>query len=77
MPENPRAFPCPSKPIIEGVPEWNYQHGMELRDYFAAKAMTAVLSVPRESRGTGEQSNVGIAAYAYRMADVMLVAREK
>jgi len=42
--------------------------GMDLRDYFAAKAMQATLN------GTTNYENV--AKYAYKMADEMMKARE-
>ena len=43
--------------------------GMELRDYFAAKAMQAILArdLPTEF----------VAEYAYEMADAMVAEREK
>jgi hypothetical protein len=47
------------------------QYGMTLRDYFAAKAMQAILSNPEY---TGEDS--GLAAQSYNVADAMLKARE-
>lgn len=49
--------------------------GMDLRDYFAAKAMLGILCDPHY-----ETSNAGgydaIAKYAYSLADAMLKARE-
>lgn len=44
-------------------------HGMTLRDYFAAKAMQAIISNP----GMG---NVNVAQMAYDIADTMLSERE-
>lgn len=63
------AFP-PSNP--------GYAHGMTLRDYFAAKAMQAVLTSPILMAAVG--SKVGsatqhIAKQSYEMADAMLKAR--
>ena len=45
--------------------------GMSLRDYFAAKAMQAILSNPDY---TGEDSR--LAAASYHVADAMLKARK-
>ena len=46
--------------------------GMTLRDYFAAKAMHAILSDPDFSAGDSK-----LAGYAYNVADAMLKAREE
>ena len=46
------------------------QEGMTLRDYFAAKAMQAVIA-------RGDDTNrPGMAEWSYAMADAMLKARE-
>jgi len=52
-----------------------HHKGMELRDYFAAKAMDTVNmnNYSNLSRETREQY---IAKFAYRMADAMMKARE-
>ena len=55
----------------------NYRHranypGMELRDYFAAKAMQGFCS----GSFWGEANNDECAVAAYAMADAMLKARE-
>ena len=44
--------------------------GMSLRDYFAAQALNGLMSIP----GGGDPKTD--AAYAYRIADAMLAARE-
>jgi hypothetical protein len=54
------AFPLP-----------NMNTGMTLRDYFAAKALQAILSNPEY---VGEDS--GLAAQSYAIADAMMKARE-
>jgi hypothetical protein len=60
--KNPPAFPTE-----------NILHkGMTLRDYFAAKAMTGLLT----AEIVGEYSNEHVAEIAYRIADAMLKARE-
>ena len=61
--ESPRAFP------LENADE--NQRGMSLRDYFAAKAMHAVLVATE--RGTAAE----VASEAYALADAMLDEREK
>ena len=58
---NPPAFPNDVKPINERV-------GMTLRDYFAAKAMQALI----DNDGLFSE----IPAQAYALADAMLKARE-
>jgi hypothetical protein len=47
--------------------------GMNLRDYFAAKAVTGLLT----AEIVGEYSNEHVAEIAYRIADAMLKAREE
>jgi len=60
----------PAFPTGTGVTP--YKSGMTLRDYFAAKAMQAIVS-----RGIVNEVPLEIyATNAYRMADAMLKARE-
>jgi hypothetical protein len=47
--------------------------GMLLRDYFAAKAMTGLLT----AEIVGEYSNEHVAEIAYRIADAMMKARDE
>lgn len=62
-------------------PGWTQNHytdqrpvgGMNLRDYFAAKAMTRIVSYDKE----GVMSPETLASASYRLADAMLKAREK
>jgi hypothetical protein len=62
--KNPLAFPThPDAPLS--------CDGMTLRDYFAAKAMQAMVSVPDV-----DMSHESYADWAYRQADAMLKARE-
>lgn len=49
--------------------------GMSLRDYFAAKAMQAMLT-PEESFPQKDDDKAWYAKHAYAMADAMLRARE-
>jgi len=74
-PKNPQAFPA-TKDM-----EMKYQ-GMTLRDYFAAKAMQALLS-NRDNIGFlpgpgGERNRVisGLCQDSFDVADAMLKARE-
>jgi hypothetical protein len=48
------------------------EHGLTMRDYFAAKAMTGLLT----AEIVGEYSNEHVAEIAYLIADAMLKARE-
>ena len=53
--------------------EWAKRDGMTLRDYFAAKAMHASMSLdPANAASSGEH-----ARWAYEIADAMLKAREQ
>ena len=56
-----------------GPSTW-HEEGMTLRDYFAAKAMQASLTVIREF--PDEHWRMGLALDSYAMADAMLEARE-
>lgn len=48
-------------------------YGMNLRDYFAAQAMTGLLTAEL----VGEYSNEHVAEISYRIADAMMKAREE
>lgn len=53
-------------------------HGMTLRDYFAAKAMAALISGPDVmDNHYDEETNEYVAVRAYFIADAMLEARKK
>ena len=60
-------------PAFPTQTEVKYFHGMTLRDYFAAKYMQSLFS----KDGIGIQDIETIAMYSYKVADVMLKAREK
>jgi len=64
------AFPCAyySEPIGSIGPQFTIKGGMTLRDYFAAKAIEALII-----RGWGLENASG---KAYEIADAMLKARE-
>jgi hypothetical protein len=59
-----------------------FEEGMTLRDYFAAKAMTAYIAenyaAARDTDGDGScpWSNSDVAEFSYIMADTMLAARK-
>lgn len=73
-PENPWAFPRSGSEYIEP------HLGMSLRDYFAAKAMQALLNkygfdMPFPSKGEASPMP-GLSQFAYEAADAMLQRRE-
>ena len=59
------AFPVPRDAPVDG---------MSLRDYFAAKAMAAMLSIEDVHLNAGE---IKVAVWAYSQADAMLAERKK
>jgi hypothetical protein len=68
---NQLAFPQSNDRVVGSLSIAKSQ-GMTLRDYFAAKAMTGLLT----AEIVGEYSNEHVAEIAYRIADAMLKARE-
>lgn len=65
-------------PAFPTETDFNFFHGMTLRDYFAAKAMQGLLSSPRAPLGGKEDvTDLLIAKLAYVTADAMLKAREE
>ena len=73
-PSNPRAFP-------QEYQDGDYQAGMTLRDYFAAKAMQGfianTLAMQAISDNFPNEGDEYIAQESYRMADAMLKQREQ
>mgnify|MGYP000918086892 FL=1 len=79
----------PAFPMIRDMrnnPDWDHEAGMTLRDYFAAKAMQAIITklpvVDREGEfGAPVEDkikyNADIANSAYWIADAMLEERAK
>jgi hypothetical protein len=74
--KNVPAFPCPTE---NRLIESNYLSeeiigygGMDLRDYFAAKAMQSIIIYEE-----GDFDLELLARESYRMADAMMKAREK
>ena len=62
----PHAFPANHFDLAEG------EHGMTLRDYFAAACIAQLVTSPLRKEGTME----GDVRYAYKIADAMLEARK-
>ena len=72
------------EPAFARAAAWNHnstgivpaQDGMTLRDYFAAKALAAIISLPRKDDIKRGAAGVPILAkYAYEYADAMLAER--
>lgn len=84
-PPNPKAFarPIGAIPWRDSPPDYNPdQEGMDLRDYFAAAAITGVLSNPSMIEGLRSRASRGgmtpaerLSEFAFEMADAMLVQR--
>ena len=60
-----KAFPSEKNNILNN-------QGMDLRDYFAAKALHGLLAAEQ----VGEYSNEHVAEISYVIADAMMKARE-
>jgi hypothetical protein len=70
-----RTF-TPAFPIVGR--DGRIQHGMSLRDYFAAKALTGVLQARALINGGDSlNSQEDVAEECYELADAMLAEREK
>ncbi|MEY0663857.1 hypothetical protein AB7281_14585 [Providencia rettgeri] len=65
------AFPASGHPDMQFVA----QEGMELRDYFAAKAMQGILANPAQLDNVNDKSAEWVSRDAYLVADAMLKAR--
>jgi hypothetical protein len=67
-----KAFPT-TKPLDS----WGDPNaGMDLRDYFAAKAMQAIITRCDEKSSEIEHIDSWIGSYAYVVADAMMEARK-
>lgn len=73
-----KAFPT-NIDISTGGDGFRTHYGMDLRDYFAAKAMQADISNYSDSHQFGKDfwTTENVAERAYNMADAMMKAREK
>lgn len=58
---------------MKAFPTRNAEEGMDLRDYFAAKAMQALL----RNDPNDQLTDYAISSAAYDMANAMMKAREK
>jgi hypothetical protein len=65
------AFP------IDGEPgQYAPEFGMTLRDYFAAKALAAMIGQPdKDPENCGKKAVPRLAQFAYEYADAMIAAR--
>ena len=55
----------------------SFQTGMDLRDYFAAKALAAMIGKDNKDGANCDASGVGnLTSFAYEYADAMLEARK-
>lgn len=68
------AFPDPGRAQSEKQREKLTQTGMSLRDYFAAKAMSAFLVIHKSEPGKTMADH--LSEHSYRIADAMLKARD-
>lgn len=65
------AFPHTREQVATGM------HGMTLRDYFAAAAMTGIVAAcGHDEDGNIDYVDAIVAKSAYALADAMLAARE-
>ena len=72
------AFPSHVTTNTNGVDVVAWQKGMTLRDYFAAKAMQAMVSNPNTNTGANDVAGAAkaVVGWAYQISDAMLAARE-
>jgi len=54
-----------------------YNEGMDLRDYFAAKAMQAIITRCDERSSEIENIGLWVGEYSYVVADAMMIARKE
>ena len=64
-----KAFPRPNTIHPDDL-------GMDLRDYFAAKAMQAIITKCDEKSSELEEIDLWIGEYAYTVADAMVEGRK-
>ncbi len=72
------AFPgkvCTGHEVMSGDPMYEHPHGMTLRDYFAAKAMQAMIGMISTHSTSLEVERIPQSAYSY--ADDMMEEREE
>jgi hypothetical protein len=73
-----KAFPIQGlSETVDGVSYKSVlEQGMDLRDYFAAKAMQAIITKCDEKSSEIEHIDSWIGSYAYTVADAMMEARK-
>lgn len=62
---------------MKAFPNMTNQQGMELRDYFAAKAMQLLMPMVSDDPRDVMRLNFDIANMSYQMADAMMEARDE
>jgi len=72
-PMNCSAFPAQDSEEFNGQRALYAEAGMTLRDYFAAKAMAAMMTQPE---GATDWTEEKIADWSYSAADAMLIRRQ-
>ena len=72
---NHPAFPVHAYPGDASNPKVRPNTGMSMRDYFASKAMNGLLANPEEISLNAPLEE--IADFSYKLANAMLVRREK
>ena len=70
-----KAFPSTEPIYRENVIGIKQSNGMDLRDYFAAKAMQAIITRCDEKSSEIEHIDTWIGSYAYTVADAMMEAK--
>lgn len=71
-----KAFPTNIK-VATGGDGWRTDYGMDLRDYFAAKAMQAIINNSDQKSISIEEVDLWVGNYAYTVADAMMEARKQ
>lgn len=70
------AFPDPGRAQSTKQREVLTNTGMTLRDYFAAKALAAMIGQPnKDHENCGKKAVPRLAQFAYEYADAMIAAR--
>ena len=70
-----KAFPTTYRNYDESIS--HDCSGMDLRDYFAAKAMQAIISKSDDASLNIDEIDNWIGSYAYVVADAMMEARDR
>ena len=72
-----KAFPSNPDYIDQYGNNKHVEDGMDLRDYFAAKAMQGMLSNPELVDTMGESTEIWIKDNVYKISDAMIEARRR